>query len=1361
MQNGPNSVFFAIGNTPNPLAHNGFNNGNAGNNINNNNINHNHIVNGAGGVGGGGGAGGVPPALPTVPHGPLPRNVQRNNNHNAQNHLNGNPTNLMPHMPNLPNGNPPATPKPIQNGNANTVVVTNGHGVPNGNANRPQVVVNGNEPVGITNTGISNTKVLPSPILTNANCNVDNLANITNFANIADLAKLTANNGNNGYRLLSAQGMETLQAFLREHGNDCIRQFVKEFATLTKELNGAREHLLEREEEISELKAERNNTRLLLEHLECLVSRHERSLRMTVVKRQAAAQSGVSSEVEVLKALKSLFEHHKALDEKVRERLRVALERNSSLEEELALTKEELQQYKLGGPPSNVPAVEDKPKENGQIESGDQVTNNISHKAAGKPRLTNGGVESDTDSAARIADLQTALEQQTGEISTWQRRVAEMTNRVGELEENLAKTQKELLKSQDANSKLQRDLRENVAQKEDQEERITTLEKRYLSAQRESTSLHDLNEKLEQELQHKEAQLKLQEEKIAAIQEKLELAEQKLAQFAKMPEMEEQLKARMEALTQVRNQAQERHGSAEDRIQRLEATLEEKNAELVRLNQRLKMNEEHNTRLSTTVDKLLSESNDRLQVHLKERMHALEEKNGLTAELEKTRKYMEETEMQKAEIMKELGKSRLEIDNVKRQMLQQEIAYNIQQTDALTRSLSPNAVDPASFSRSASHSSFDTHSLPRRTNKTRTPIDDDPNKIAFAARSMTEQEWEKLQQAHVLANVQQAFDVSSDAECDDNESLFSTADILSPSGHTDAQTLAMMLQEQLDAINNEIRLIQEEKQTTEARAEELESRVGSMEHMNLLARGRSLERQSPPVSGRSTPKSHHSPQRDYMHKYHTAPASMSPAHLHQYHGMMSPGALSESLPNSQLPMQLQLAPISAEMSREDMLMGDSSSGGGASPLTARSMRLERVAQALAHSQEELRRRTGAGGFPTGVATYRPGQTPPSPLSSRHSSQESLHKNAMVGMPRDASAAAVAAAAAAQKKKGIKSSLGRFFSKKDKVKGKEISESNLSLSQASIGLADGELSDSMSISGKLGQMGQKGDFDRRQKKKERDYRHELLAEAMKAGTPFALWNGPTIVAWLELWVGMPAWYVAACRANVKSGAIMSALSDTEIQREIGISNPLHRLKLRLAIQEMVSLTSPSAPKTSRTTLAFGDMNHEWIGNAWLPALGLPQYRTTFMECLVDARMLDHLNKKDLRGQLKMVDSFHRTSLQFGIQCLKRINYDRHALEERRKNCENVISDVLVWSNERIIRWVTSIGLKEYGNNLLESGLHGALLALDENFDANSMALALQIPTQNTQARQVLEVEFINLLRIARGGASHPDDLSRCS
>ncbi|XP_043508694.1 liprin-alpha-1 isoform X10 [Frieseomelitta varia] len=1138
----------------------------------------------------------------------------------------------------------------------------------------------------------------------------------------------------------------------------------QDFSQLTKELAAARESILEREEEISELKAERNNTRLLLEHLECLVSRHERSLRMTVVKRQAAAQSGVSSEVEVLKALKSLFEHHKALDEKVRERLRVALERNTSLEEELVITKEELQQYKLSGhAPKN---IEDRPKENGQTEDGQQQNKNETEQAAGQQeqqqqpqqqqqqqqsiqklgteksteiesRLSNGSLDPvDQDSAARVIDLQATLDKQSSELSTWQRRVAELSGRVTELEETLSKTQKDLLKTQETNVKLQRDLRENVAQKEDQEERIATLEKRYLNAQRESTSLHDLNEKLEQELQHKKAQLKLQEEKIAAIQEKLELAEQKLAQYAKLPEMEEQLKQRMEALTQVRRpnqQAQERHGSAEDRIQRLETQLEEKNAEVMRVNQRLKMNEEHNTRLSTTVDKLLSESNERLQVHLKERMHALEEKNALTQELEKTRKIAEDLQNEKADIVKELGKARLEIDNVKRQMLQQEIAFNIQQTDALTRSLSPNAVDPGSFSRSASHSSFDTHSLPRRTGK-RPAIEEDPSKN-YVARTLAEQEWEKLQQAHVLANVQQAFDVSSDAEGDgDNESLFScAADVISPTGHTDAQTLALMLQEQLDAINNEIRLIQEEKQSTEARAEELESRVGSLEHMNLLARGRSLERASPPLSGRSTPKSHHSPNRDYLHKYHTAPASMSPAHLHQYAASLaSPGQLSESLPASQL--QLSGEELHS-VSERDSTGGAGSGSDAASPLTARSIRLERVAQALAHSQEELR------------------------------SQDSLHKNNLsgVGLPigqlssshlhmqSTMSPATAAAVAAAQKKKGIKSSLGRFFSKKEKIKGKDTPmPGDMSGMGGASTPADPDYGDSVSVAGT---MGSKSDFDRRKKKSPSMFgsmldssRHELLAEAMKAGTPFALWNGPTVVAWLELWVGMPTWYVAACRANVKSGAIMSALSDTEIQREIGISNPLHRLKLRLAIQEMVSLTSPSAPKTSRTTLAFGDMNHEWIGNVWLPSLGLPQYRSTFMECLVDARMLDHLTKKDLRGQLRMVDSFHRTSLQYGISCLKRLNYDRQQLEERRRMAEGANVDVLVWSNDRVIRWVQSIGLKEYGNNLLESGVHGALIALDESFDANSFALALQIPTQNTQARQLLEMEFTNLLTV---------------
>uniref|UniRef100_A0A8K9UU04 SAM domain-containing protein n=1 Tax=Oncorhynchus mykiss TaxID=8022 RepID=A0A8K9UU04_ONCMY len=1039
----------------------------------------------------------------------------------------------------------------------------------------------------------------------------------------------------------------------------------QEFAALTKEVNVCREHLMEREEEIAELKAERNNTRLLLEHLECLVSRHERSLRMTVVKRQAQSPAGVSSEVEVLKALKSLFEHHKALDEKVRERLRVALERCSQLEEQLTSQHKEMSYLR---------------EQNVQKRSLGDGMEGLNHNSENTPS-TNGKRSSDgslsqEEDQGKVGELQEVVARQTSDLGQMMERMAAMTGRISELEEDLDTARKDLIKSEDVNTRLQRDIRESMAQKEDIEERIVTLEKRYLAAQREATSVHDLNDKLENEVANKESLFRQTEERNRQLQERLELAEQKLQQTIRkaetLPEVEAELAQRVAALTKVSPastpmrcltlsvpQAEERHGNVEERVRQMEAQLEEKNQELLRARQREKMNEEHNRRLSETVDKLLSESNERLQLHLKERMSALEDKNGLIRDLEHSKKLVEETHHEKV------------------------------------RTVDSGSTPDFRYPVSAS-SMMDSHSdhygsalVLRRPQKGRlAALRDEPSKV----QTLNEQEWERVQQANVLANVAQAFESdleTSDLEDDERETIFSSVDLLSPAGQADAQTLALMLQEQLDAINNEIRMIQEEKENTAMLAEEMESRVGSGDSLGA-SRFRSMSSIPPSSMGGSSP-----------------PGS----------GSSTPRRIPNRSPNREVD-RMGVMTLSAQDDKTTIHCETSP------PTTPRSMRLHKGASHTA-SHEDIRDIRS-------MTTLQDGQG--SNPSSSNSSQDSLNK--------------------AAKKKSIKSSIGRLFGKKEKGRP----------GPPGTGTPEAETSPQDALG--LGKLGGPAEKNRKLQKK-----HELLEEARRQSLPFAQWDGPTVVVWLELWVGMPAWYVAACRANVKSGAIMSALSDTEIQREIGISNPLHRLKLRLAIQEIMSLTSPSAPPTSRTstgnvwvtheeleclaatpcpslpqTLAYGDMNHEWIGNEWLPSLGLPQYRSYFMESLVDARMLDHLTKKDMRGQLKMVDSFHRNSFQCGVMCLRRLNYDRKELERRRDETQLELQDVLVWSNERVISWVQAMGLKEYSNNLLESGVHGALLALDETFDHNALALLLQIPTQNTQARAALESEYNSLLAI---------------
>jgi hypothetical protein len=80
------------------------------------------------------------------------------------------------------------------------------------------------------------------------------------------------------------------------------------------------------------------------------------------------------------------------------------------------------------------------------------------------------------------------------------------------------------------------------------------------------------------------------------------------------------------------------------------------------------------------------------------------------------------------------------------------------------------------------------------------------------------------------------------------------------------------------------------------------------------------------------------------------------------------------------------------------------------------------------------------------------------------------------------------------------------------------------------------------------------------------------------------------------------------------------------------------------------------------------------------------------------MLDTLSKKELEKYLGVTRKFHQASVVHGIHLLRLMKYDRQALAMRRMQCENNDTDPIVWTNQRFIRWVRSIDLGEYAENL---------------------------------------------------------------
>ncbi|XP_008553115.1 kazrin isoform X6 [Microplitis demolitor] len=249
---------------------------------------------------------------------------------------------------------------------------------------------------------------------------------------------------------------------------------------------------------------------------------------------------------------------------------------------------------------------------------------------------------------------------------------------------------------------------------------------------------------------------------------------------------------------------------------------------------------------------------------------------------------------------------------------------------------------------------------------------------------------------------------------------------------------------------------------------------------------------------------------------------------------------------------------------------------------------------------------------------------------------------------------------------------------------------------------------------------------------------LLREA--ATIPMERWRAPTVLAWLEVALGMPQ-YGPRCAENVKSGKVLLELNDAELEAGLGITHPLHRKKLRLAIEEH---RHPSLVRYP----CIAQLGHTWVSSEWLPDLGLAQYSESFATNMVDARMLDHIVKKELEKLLGVTRKFHQASIMHGINLLRMLKYDRQALAVRRHQCEQVDEDPLVWTNQRFIRWARNIDLAEYADNLKDSGVHGALVVLEPSFTGDTMATALGIPPAKHMIRRHLTAELEALVLPAR-------------
>ncbi|XP_059924734.1 kazrin, periplakin interacting protein b isoform X3 [Gadus macrocephalus] len=235
----------------------------------------------------------------------------------------------------------------------------------------------------------------------------------------------------------------------------------------------------------------------------------------------------------------------------------------------------------------------------------------------------------------------------------------------------------------------------------------------------------------------------------------------------------------------------------------------------------------------------------------------------------------------------------------------------------------------------------------------------------------------------------------------------------------------------------------------------------------------------------------------------------------------------------------------------------------------------------------------------------------------------------------------------------------------------------------------------------------------------DQMDRLRQAELTRTTPMSMWRAGAVQAWLEVVMAMPM-YTRACSENVRSGKVLLGLTDDDLEVGLGISNPIHHRKLKLAIEDY-----RKAEGGHRLSHA-SELDPHWVSCSWLGDVGLPQYAQTFQDQLVDGRVLGSLSRRDLEQHLGVRERDHQHSLLLAVQLLQQLNFDKEALQARRAKCEPQDHDLVVWTCHRVMKWIRDIDLREYADNLKGKGIHGALMALDPSFDTDTMARVLGIP-----------------------------------